>query len=150
VFRLALRRTEELVGCLLHLLGLGLTVTDHSALSRRAKTLDLPRPRSSHGSKPVHLVVDGTGLRLGGPGERLLEKHGGRIRRSWRKLHLGVDTDTGRIVASELTGSDVDDGAQVGPLLDRVDGPVASLTGDGACGRDDVYERPPRAIPRRR
>jgi hypothetical protein len=29
--------------------------------------------------------------------------------------------------------------SQVGPLLDRVDGPVASFTGDGAYDRDDVY-----------
>jgi hypothetical protein len=27
----------------------------------------------------------------------------------------------------------------VGPLLDQVDGPVASVTGDGAYDRDDVY-----------
>ena len=30
-------------------------------------------------------------------------------------------------------------GSRVGPLLDRVDGPVASFTGDGAYDRDDVY-----------
>jgi hypothetical protein len=49
-----------------------------------------------------------------------------------------VDADTGRIVASALTASDVDDGSQVGPLLDQVEGPVAS-TADGAFDRDDVY-----------
>src|SRR3712207_5749130 len=32
-----------------------------------------------------------------------------------------------------------DDGSRVGPLLDRIDGPVASFTGDGAYDRDDVY-----------
>ncbi len=83
--------------------------------------------------------MDSTGLRLCGPGEWLTEKHGGRGRRSWKKLHLGVDADTGRIVASALTGKDVDDGSQVGPLLDQVDGPVASVTADGAFDRDDVY-----------
>jgi hypothetical protein len=31
------------------------------------------------------------------------------------------------------------DGSQVGPLLDQVDGPVASFIGDGAYERDDVY-----------
>ncbi len=82
--------------------------------------------------------MDSTGLRLCGPGEWLTEKHGGRGRRSWKKLHLGVDADTGRIVASALTGKDVDDGSQVGPLLDQVDGPVASVTADGAFDRDDV------------
>src|SRR3712207_5831446 len=54
-------------------------------------------------------------------------------------LHLATDADTGRVVASVLTSSDADDGSQVGPLLDRVDGSVASFTGDGAYDRDDVY-----------
>jgi hypothetical protein len=54
-------------------------------------------------------------------------------------LHLATDADTGRIVASVLTDRDADDGSQVGPLLDRIDGPVASFTGDGAFDRDDVY-----------
>src|SRR4051812_41341544 len=43
----------------------------------------------------------------------LIEKHGTRVRRSWRKLHIAVDADTGRIVASELTTNDVDDGCRV-------------------------------------
>jgi hypothetical protein len=137
VFRLALRQTEGLIGSILALLGLDLAVPDHSTLSRRAETLEVPRPRC--GREPVHLLVDSTGLRLCGPGEWLMEKHGTRRHRSWRKLHLATDADTGRIVASELTDKDVDDGSRVGPLLDQVDGPVASFTGDGAYDRDDVH-----------
>jgi hypothetical protein len=137
VFRLALRQTEGLIGSLLRLLGLDLAVPDHTTLSRRAETLQVPRPQP--GSEPVHLLVDSTGLRLGGPGEWRLEKHGGRARRSWKKLHLGTDADTGRIVASELTGNEADDGSQVSPLLDRIEGPVASFTADGAFDRNDVY-----------
>src|SRR6266404_999335 len=91
------------------------------------------------GSEPVHLLVDSTGLKLCGPGEWLVEKHAAKVRRSWRKLHIGVDADTGEIVAAELTGKDVDDGSQVGPLLEQIAGPVASFTGDGAYDRDDVY-----------
>jgi Transposase DDE domain len=137
VFRLALRQTEGLIGSILRLLGLDLAVPDHSTLSRRAENLEVPRPRS--GSEPVHLLVDSTGLRLCGPGEWLVEKHGSKTRRSWRKLHLGVDADTGRIVATELTGNEVDDGSQVGALLDQIGGPVTSVTADGAFDRDDVY-----------
>ena len=136
VFRLALRQTEGPIGSILRLLGLELRVPDHSTLSRRAEGLPVPRPRSGGG--PLHLLVDSTGLRLCGPGEWRLEKHGTRTRRSWRKLHLGVDAETGQIVAAELTGSEVDDGAQVGPLLDQVTDPVASFTGDGAYDREDV------------
>ena len=97
----------------------------------------------------MHLLVDSTGLKLCGPGEWLIEKHGTKMRRSWKKLHLGVDADTGQIVASVVTGCEADDGAQVGPLLDQVTGPVASVTGDGAYDQDGVYtslgERHPEA-----
>jgi hypothetical protein len=137
VFRLALRQTEGLIGSVLRLLGLELAVPDHTTLSRRADTLEVPRPRSS--GEPVHLLVDSTGLRLSGPGEWLTEKHGTKKRRAWRKLHLGVDAGSGRIEAMELTGHETDDGSRVGPLLDQVDDEVASFTADGAYDRADVY-----------
>src|SRR3954465_13202822 len=137
VFRLVLRQTEGLIGSVLQLLDLDLAVPDHSTLSRRAETLEVPRPKA--GSEPVHLLVDSTGLRLCGPGEWLEEKHGTKRRRAWRVLHLATDADTGQIVASVLTDRDADDGSQVGPLLDRIDGPVGSFTGDGAYDREDVY-----------
>src|SRR5690349_16131367 len=137
VFRLALRQTEGLIGSILHLLGLDLAVPDHSTLSRRAETLEMPRRQA--GGEPVHLLVDSTGLKLCGAGEWMLEKHGSRTRRSWRKLHIGVDAETGQIVASALTTNDVDDGSQVGPLLDQSTGPLTSFTGDGAYDRADVY-----------
>src|SRR3982751_6894325 len=73
VFRLALRQTEGLIGSIMHLLGLDLAVPDHSTLSRRAETLELP-PRQV-GREPVHLLVDSTGLKLCGAGEWLIEKH---------------------------------------------------------------------------
>jgi hypothetical protein len=112
-------------------------VPDHSTLSRRAETLEVLRRKA--GSEPVHLLVDSTGLKLCGAGAWLNEKHGSKRRRSWRKLHLATDADTGRIVASQLTDKDTDDGSQVGPLLDQVEGLLASFTGDGAFDRDDVF-----------
>src|SRR5215212_6036195 len=144
VFRLALRQTEGLIGSVIRLLGLDLSVPDHTTLSRRAETLEVPRPRSGspdtgREAEPLHRLVDGTGLKLCGAGEWLVEKHGTRRRRAWRKMHIGVDADTGRIVASELTPHDADDGAQVGPLLDQVAAPLASFTGDGVYDQEGVY-----------
>jgi hypothetical protein len=138
VFRLALRQTEGLIGSILQLLGLDLAVPDHSTLSRRAETLAVPN-LSPNPRRPVHLLVDSTGLRLCGPGEWLVEKHGTRRRRSWRKLHIGVDAETGQILASELTTSDVDDGSQVEPLLDQITAPLASFIGDGAYDQAGIY-----------
>ena len=73
VFRLALRQTEGLIGSIIHLLGLTLAVPDHSTLSRRAKTLEVPRQRSRRDGEPLHLLVDSTGLKLCGAGEWLIE-----------------------------------------------------------------------------
>src|SRR3954465_4255320 len=69
VFRLAFRQTEGLIGSVVGLLGLALRVPDHTTLSRRAATLEVPRlPRSGSGeAEPVHLLVDSTGLKLCGP-----------------------------------------------------------------------------------
>jgi hypothetical protein len=143
---------EGLIGSIIRLLGLTLAVPDHSTLSRRAKTLDVPRLRSSSGAEPepVHLLVDSTGLKLCGAGEWLVEKHGTKIRRAWRKLHIGMDADTGEIVAATLTTNDVDDASQIDPLLDQMDAPLISFTGDGAYDQDHVYrtvtDRDPDAV----
>src|SRR3954471_14690215 len=99
VFRLPFRQTEGLIGSVIGLLGLDLAVSDHTTRCRRAETLEVPRPRPRSDGEPMHLLVDSTGLRLCGPGEWLVEKHGTRTRRSWRKLHIGVDANTGQIVA---------------------------------------------------
>ena len=140
VFRLALRQTEGLIGSVLQLLGLDLPVPDHSTLSRRAETLEVPRPKA--GSEPVHLLVDSTGLKFCGPGEWLVEKHGTKRRRSWKKLHLATDADTGQIIASVLTDKDADDGSQVGPLLERIDGVLVhkSAVGRGSAAAIAVYQ----------
>ncbi len=145
VFRLALRQAEGLIGSVIGLLGLTLRVPDHSTLSRRAASLEVPRPTRSSvdtdgESEPMHLLVDSTGLKLCGAGEWLVEKHGTRARRSWRKLHIGLDAETGQIVAATLTTKDVDDAAQVGPLLDQVTGPVTSFTADGAYDQSSTYD----------
>src|SRR3712207_9587027 len=60
VFRLALRQTEGLIRSILHLLGLDLAVPDHSTLSRRAETLEVPGPAPGPRGEPVHLLVDST------------------------------------------------------------------------------------------
>jgi hypothetical protein len=75
VFRLALRQIKGLIGSILQFLGLDLAVPDHSTMSRRATILEIPKPcPDSRGA--VQLLVDGTDLRLCGPGEWLVEKHG--------------------------------------------------------------------------
>jgi len=138
VFHLALCQTEGLIGSVIGLLGLALAVPDHTTLCRRAETLEVPSPQPCKDGEPLHLLVDSTGLKLCGAGEWLVEKHGAKRRRSWRKLHIGLIADTGQIVAAALTAKEVDDGAEVGPLLDQVGASVASFTADGAYDQESV------------
>jgi len=148
VFRLALRQAKGLIGSIIGLLGLALAVPDHSILSRRAKTLGVPRSQPRRNGEAMHRLVDSTGLRLCGAGEWLLEEAWHQDAPVVAKLHIGLDAETGQIAAS-LTAKEVDDGAEAGPLLDQITGAGASFTGDGGYDQDRVYadvaERHPEA-----
>ena len=112
VFHPALRQAEAFACSVLRLLGLALSVPDHSTLSRRGRAFAGRQPRVLAKDNPVHLVLDSTGLRLFGQGEWDAGKHG-RLRRQWRKLHLAVDAGTGGIAAHALAEGHADDAAQV-------------------------------------
>jgi hypothetical protein len=85
--------------------------------------------------------VDSTGLRISGEGDWLEEKHKTkRKRRSWRKLHLGLDLVSGKIVCSDLTKDDVGDPTVLPELLDQVDGSVALFLADGAYDGDPTSD----------
>jgi len=133
VFKQPLRQTQGLMRSIARLLGVEIAVPDFSTLSRRGNGLTLrpkPKPKSD---KPVQLVMDSTGLKIFGEGEWLEQKHKTkRKRRSWRKLHLGLDLVSGEIVCSDLTKDDVGDPTALPDLLDQVDGPVDLFLADGA------------------
>jgi len=141
------RQTEGLLRSPATLLGADLGVPDHTTFARRSPGLSLAQPLArAQRTGPVHVVIDATGLKVHGAGEWLAETHGERGRRSWRKLHLAVDPDSGEILASELTTSEGGDASLVGPLLEQITGPIASVTADGAYDGEPVY----RAVSERR
>ena len=107
VFRLPLRQTEGFLRSVLTLLATGLDAPDHTTLSRRGQPLAVALDRVPT-QGPVDLVVDSTGLSVFGEGEWAAAKHGGRGKRGWKKLHLGVDR-SGVIVAQALTEPTADD-----------------------------------------
>jgi len=139
-FHLALRQTEGLMASIFLLLDVPLSTPDHTTLSRRARTMESISKRSILPDGPIHLLIDSTGLKVFGAGEWLQEKHGAKARRTWKKLHLAVDADTGMIMASTLTGNDVGDPSQVAPLLDQIEATIASVTADGAYDGMPTYD----------
>ena len=66
-------------------------------------------------------------------------KHGGRGRRGWKKLHLGVDR-SGVIVARALTAASVDDATTGITLIEAVDGALGRVTADAAYDTVGFYE----------
>ena len=146
------RQTEGLLRSVVTLLGVSLEVPDHTTFSRRSVDLSLPTALMRN-TEPVHVVIDSTGLKVYGAGEWQAERHGERGRRTWRKLHLAVNSESGSILASELTTHEVGDLAMVGPLLDQIPGSLASVTADGAYDAEPVYRavaerqpQPPAAV----
>ena len=91
VFGLPLRQAEGFLRSVLELMGVDLAAPDHTTLFRRSKGLRV-RLRRSGGTGPIHLIVDSTGFSIVGEGEWAAAKHGGKGRRGWKKLHLGVDS----------------------------------------------------------
>ena len=138
VFRLPLRQAEDFLRSVLSIMRVDLDAPDHTTLSRRSRDLSLEFHRvPANGS--IHLIVDATGLSIAGEGEWAAVKHGGRGRRGWKKLHLGVDR-SGAIVAHTLTDGNADDAPTGLKLIDAVDGDIASVTGDGAYDTIAIYE----------
>ena len=133
VFSQPLRQTQGLMRSIAKLLGVEIVVPDFSTLSRRGNGLMVRAKPNANNQAAIHLTVDSTGLKIFGEGEWLVEKHKTkRKRRSWRKLHLGLDLVSGEIVCSDLTTDDVGDPTALPGLLDQVDGPVDLFLADGA------------------
>jgi IS5 family transposase len=131
VYRLALRTTQGLLSSVLKLLKVALPVPDYTTLCRRRQKLAMSLPRRAK-DEPLHVVVDATGVKVYGEGEWKVRCHGWSKRRTWRKLHVGIDAATGEIVAAAVTTNDFSDGQLLPELLDQIDADIAQVSGDGA------------------
>ncbi len=136
VYRLPLRQTVGLLRSVLDLAGLkALPVPDPSTLCRRRADVALPAWPKAGGC----IVVDSTGLQIRGPGTWLTTVHG-RQRRTYRKIHLGVDPDTSLVVAGVVTSCQFHDSQVLGDVLDvALPSPGAVVIGDGAYDRRMCY-----------
>jgi hypothetical protein len=135
VLHLPLRQTEGFLRSLAGMLEVAIPIPDHTTLSRRLRTHGTIRSRAFANGRPIHLLIDSTGLRI----------HVGNLRkpprnRVWRKLHVAVDAGTGEIVASDLTSRRTHDCTRVPVLLGQIDNRVASVCADDAYDREGVYE----------
>jgi Transposase DDE domain len=139
VYRLAGRQTQGFLESIFELMGIDLSVPDHSTLSRRIGKLQVVLPVvPKEGAR--HVVVDSTGVKVYGEGEWKTRQHGISKRRTWRKLHLGVDETTGEILAAVVTSNDVHDGEVLRDLLESIEGEIEQVSTDGAYDHRHCYD----------
>ncbi len=139
VYHLALRATEGLTRSVFALLGVVLPVPSYSTLSRRAAQVEVALealPRSG----PMHMVVDSSGFKVYGEGEWKVRMHGWSKRRTWRKLHIGVDEATGEIVAAVASEAGVCDDEALPDILEQVEGEIGQVSADGAYDKRRCYK----------
>jgi hypothetical protein len=138
VFHLPNRATEGFVRSIFIKHGIRLPVPDHTTLSRRGKDLEVILPKKVSGH--IDIVMDSTGLKIYGEGEWKVRTHGKSKRRTWRKLHLGADPESGEIEAVALSENSVDDARMVEPLLEQIEQPIDHFAGDGSYDKRKVYD----------
>lgn len=133
VYHLPLRATEGLLLSLISLLDIPLKIPSYTQICRRAQLLGKTLKQLSS-RRPHDIVFDSTGLKVYGEGEWKVKQHGTSKRRTWRKLHLGVDPDSKEIIVAEVTSNSIVSGdSQIGKkLLKKAPKSAKRIFGDGA------------------
>jgi transposase len=131
VYKLPLRMLQGFLKSLFLMLGLNLPVPSYSQISRRSASLNKKLKRLfKRGAKDI--VFDSTGLKVYGEGEWKVKVHGKNKRRTWRKIHIGMDPHTGEILFCEMSKNTASDSSVACHLLDEVEGRIERGFGDGA------------------
>lgn len=139
VFHQPLRQVQGMVRSLMKLMEIDLPVPDFSTLSRRGNGLEIV-PYKPKSDGPITLIVDASGLKIHRGSDWCEKKHGtGKSRKSWRKLHIGLDRDSGDIVASLLTTDQVGDETALPNLVSGLDVNVSRVLADGAYDGIGVF-----------
>ena len=139
IYGLAGRQTEGLLGSVFKLMGIELRVPEHSTVSRRKGRLSIALPVvPTDGAR--HVVVDSTGIKVYGEGEWKTRQQGVSKRRTWRKLHLGVDESTGEILAAVVSTPNVHDGEVLEDVLTGIEGEIEQVSADGAYDQRQCYD----------
>lgn len=142
VFRQPLRACQGLVDSLLAMLAPALRCPDYTTLSRRRGGLSLAVRQygTIDRAAPIHIAIDSTGIKVYGEGEWKARKHGASKRRTWRVLHLAVNTRSHQVVAEVTTANDVADAEAIPALLPQIQSPIAKATADGAYDTKATYQ----------
>ena len=140
-FKLTLRATQGFLASLLRLVHASLEVPCYTTLCRRLKALNMKQVCMSSDCGPRHLILDSTGLKVHGDGEWSTRTHGPSKRRTWRKLHLGIDAETQEIVCAVVTIPAYKDSELFPECIAQLDpADIETFRADGAYDDQKIYE----------
>lgn len=137
LYHLPLRATQGFVEGMIHLLNLDIKAPDYTLLSKRSGDLKVLL-KALPSKEPINIVVDSTGLKIFGEGEWKMRCHGKSKRRSWRKIHLAVNSDTHEIVGCEVTDHKTHDCDKMDDVLP--DHKLGEVCADGAYDNQKSYD----------
>ena len=139
-FRLTLRSTQGFAESLAQLIPelSGLNIPDYSTLCRRLRRCQISLGRVRSG-QALYIVIDSTGLKVFGEGEWKGRQHGYTKRRTWRKLHLGVNEANSEIIAASFTDNTCRDNEVFKEILGGLESEVSRAGGDGAYDTKECW-----------
>jgi hypothetical protein len=145
IFRVTLRALQGFVQSIFQLLESPLICPHYSVFSRRGKGLPTSFQKLLKPGEKLNVIFDSTGVKVFGEGEWKVRKFGYNRRRTWRKIHIGMDADTGQIIVGAMSQGDVKDEIPMLYMMDVLEGiPLGDVIGDGAYDtvdcRDIIYD----------
>ena len=139
IYHLPFRSAQGFLASLIRLLNLQLEVPNYTTLCRRQNNLGIHLgARSSN--EHLHLVIDSSGMKVYGEGEWKVKKHGKSKRRTWRKLHIGINPDNHDIIVAKVTNGHTHDSEPFRAMLEQTDKEIYQATGDGAYDTHRCYQ----------
>lgn len=140
-FRLPFRQLAGFSESIFDLMGVELEVPSYTQICRRQSGLKVPLGVSERlkNGESIYLVVDSSGLKVYGECEWKVRKHGWGKRRTWRKIHIGMDEKTGEITAQVLTDNKTDDAAVLVDLVEQTFEQGVEINKVGADGAYDQF-----------
>ncbi len=142
IYNLPLRALQGFLYSIVMLLGLKISIPSYTQISRRARDLGKALEKLSK-TFPKDVVFDSTGFKVYGEGEWKVKQHGASKRRTWKKLHIGMDPRSGEIIVAELTdnGMNSGDGKIAEKLIDQLPKGIKRIFGDGAYDEFDCRRK---------
>jgi hypothetical protein len=138
ICRLPLRSVQGVVEEMMQHLRPELPVPTYTTLCKRGKTITV-NIHTRTGTESVHVAIDSSGIKIYGEGEWKVRQHGVGKRRTWKKLHIGVNVDTGDVLVESMTDGDVHDTTQLEQLITEIHQPISQISLDGAYDNREAY-----------